>query len=315
MDPKAGGYYGFSPYNGMGNSPMNFADPAGDEPITIAAILIGMAIGAGTHTASHLIQNNFTFQNWNWGAFVGSTVAGGVGAVLGPVLEAARIGGFAGGAMLGGAMGLSSSLVSNIINPGFSINSIASSTISGVFIGGLVGGLSTGKGYSFWDGRSNFPVQRYQLADGINPITEDSANKVSGSPTMSLEEAISRGEVGPMGNGSFIGRLGTANPDVRNINAGFEGKLRVKGNAFPVEGTEFYLNINGKDIISTKTSLKVDMKISTSSKNISWGIRGSPIIQPTTQGSIGFQVTVRSNSYLYITGKHRGWNGFLLWDN
>ena len=144
---------GLSPYNSMLNSPMVNADPMGDEPITLAAIAIGMAIGAGTHTASHLIQNNGTFQNWNWGAFAGSIVAGGIGAGVSGALANAGIGGFAGGFGTGAASGLAQSTVSGLINKNLDGGVIAQSTLMGGLIGGTISGIGAAiDGRNFGDG-------------------------------------------------------------------------------------------------------------------------------------------------------------------
>lgn len=58
---------------------------------------------------------------------------------------------------------------------------------------------------------------------------------------------------------------------------------------------------------------RIDQLIPSSGKNISWGYRGNAIEQVTTQHGLSIGITVRPNSYVYITGNHRGWNGFLFW--
>ncbi|MGB3548962.1 MAG: hypothetical protein WBA17_18455 [Saprospiraceae bacterium] len=167
VDPKAEKFMGLSPYNSMLNSPMVNADPLGDEPITLVAIAIGMAIGAGTHTASHLIQNNGTFQNWNWGAFAGSIVAGGVGAGVSGALTNAGIGGFAGGFGAGAASGFTQSTVSGLINGNLNGGTVAQSTLLGRLIGGTVSGVGAAiGGRNFWDGSTRTTLQVL----GSNPV-------------------------------------------------------------------------------------------------------------------------------------------------
>ena len=148
VDPKAEVLGGMSPYQAMNNNPVSMSDPDGDLAF-LAVVGIGATIGAGTHTMSHLIQNNGTFQNWNWGAFVGSIVAGGVGAGVSGALANVGIGGFAGGFGTGAASGLTQSTVSGLINGNLDGGVIAQST----FMGGLIGGTISGIGAAI-DGRN-----------------------------------------------------------------------------------------------------------------------------------------------------------------
>lgn len=171
----------------------------------------------------------------------------------------------------------------------------------------MLGGIDEAvRGYRFLDGRSRVITERYQLATGNNPTTKDSPNQISGQRPMSKGDAIERGEVGLV-NGRQVDALGV------DINRGFEGDLRLRGNAYVPEGQEFYVNVNGKDVINMTKSGRINMPISSRGRHISWGLRGEPILQTTTQHGLSIGVTVRPNSYLYITGNHRGWDGFLFW--
>ncbi|MFM2394759.1 MAG: hypothetical protein RLZZ546_2741 [Bacteroidota bacterium] len=295
-----------SPYCAMGNNPVLNADPEGDLHFLVAGL-----IGGAIHTIMHLIKEG-SFDNWNWGAFAGSVAAGMVGNFVGPALESARIGGFYGGAILGGSTGFTQTLVSGVWNKNLNGLSLLQSTLIGAGIGGLSAGIQSEiDGYRFLDGRSKIMVERYQLASGITPSTEESINQISGQSPMSKGEAIEKGEVGLI-NKNVVDKVGTANSNVRNINQGFEGDLRLRGNAYVPEGREFYVNVDGKDIFRTKGG-RIDKLIPSNGKNISWGYRGTAIQQRTIIDGVSIGVTVRANSYLYITGNHRGWNGFLFW--
>lgn len=81
------------------NNPLRFTDPDGE--FLFVPVMIGMAIGAATYTSIHLVTHDFSFKGWDWGAFAGAVVAGGVGGAIAPALAAAGIGGFYGGAITG----------------------------------------------------------------------------------------------------------------------------------------------------------------------------------------------------------------------
>ena len=65
-------YNGPSGYVGMLNNPVSVIDPNGEEPITLGAIALAAAIGAGTsavaYTASIALSDG-GFNNWDWGQF------------------------------------------------------------------------------------------------------------------------------------------------------------------------------------------------------------------------------------------------------
>ena len=114
VDPKAEKYTGMSPFNSMGNSPMTFADPNGDEPITIA---LGIAAAMGAFNGYQIGKargvDGVGLVGYAIGgaaigfasAGVGSAITTGVGgAVAGQFggLVGSAIGGAAGGAIAGG---------------------------------------------------------------------------------------------------------------------------------------------------------------------------------------------------------------------
>ncbi len=246
-------------------------------------------------------------------AFGIGALAGGVGGGVGGALQAAQIGGFQGGAILGASTGFAQSVTSGLINNDISLNRVLKSTFIGAGIGGLIGSIDAViHGQRFLDGRSKILTERYLLSNGHTPLTESSPNQISGKRPMSKAEAIERGEVGLI-EGKVVDRMGTTNPNLRNMNRGFEGNLQLNGYAYVPEGREFYVNVDGKDILTTTKGLKIDMAIPSRGRNISWGYRGEAIQQTTVQNGLSIGVTVRPNSYIYVTRNHRGWDGFLFW--
>lgn len=300
MDPKAESFYSMSPYCSMGGNPVSFSDPNGDEPITLTAILIGAAIGAGTHTAVHLATNNFTFQNWNWGSFIGSTIAGGVGGIVGPALEAAQIGGFYGGAILGSTSGFTQSVVSGTINGNLDAANVLKSTFSGALIGGMIGGIDAAiRGYRFVDGRSTVLQKRYQAAHGTAKTDNPHYDKFT-------EYDIN--EVNDLSNGA---------PRTRtvDINKGFEGDLTVSGRVFRQQSdANFFFDVDGKTVFEAPSG-PFKFKIPSSSKRITWGFRGgnTQAAQWSQIGKNMVGVTVTANPFIKIQGLWRGWDGFLIW--
>ncbi len=134
----------------MGN-PMKYTDPSGDSPI--APILIGMAISGAFNVGLQYADNGGDLNNFNWGSFAVSMIAGGVGGGMSAGLTAAGIGGFYNGAITGASTGLINSVGMGIVNNNLSFKSVASQTILGAGIGGLVSGIGAGlDGRNFWDG-------------------------------------------------------------------------------------------------------------------------------------------------------------------
>ncbi|MBN1339553.1 MAG: hypothetical protein JXA03_09525 [Bacteroidales bacterium] len=97
----------FNRYSYCLNNPLVYTDPDGELFLpTLLWMATGMVSGAASYTIQHLIAHNLTLENWNWGNFTGSVVAGGIAGVLGPALSSYGIGVFNGGAILGSAAGV-----------------------------------------------------------------------------------------------------------------------------------------------------------------------------------------------------------------
>ncbi len=173
VDPKAEAVKSMSPYCSMNNNPISFSDPEGDFPLL--AVAIGMGIGALTNTATQAISNG-GFNNWNWGAFAGSVVAGGVGGGVSSAMTSAGIGGFYGGAVTGGASGFSQNLTAGLINGNLTAGGLAKSIFFGAGIGGTIQGLGAAiDGRRFSDGARLIETQT--LADqSISLVKQDGAN-------------------------------------------------------------------------------------------------------------------------------------------
>jgi hypothetical protein len=64
----------------------------------------------------------------------------------------------------------------------------------------------------------------------------------------------------------------------------------------------------------SKATFKINIKIPSSTKNITYGLYGTSISKSTSViGNTILGVSVRPDSYLRIFGNHRLWAGFLFW--
>jgi RHS repeat-associated protein len=286
------------------NNPLRFTDPDGEW----IHILIGAAIGAVVHTAAHLVTHKFTFRDWDWGAFAGSIVGGAVGGGVGSAFASAGVGGFWAGAATGAASGFSANLTTGLIH-GDNFGKIIGNSFKGALIGGAIGGVIGGidasiKGQRFWDGTGKVATERYLVGSGNTPeenyyYTNDRLSEL--------------GEVSSDATREW-------RPD---INLGFEGDLQVRGMAYPQAGETFMIKSDGKILFSTTDrGVRINLKIPSSNKNITWGIYGDRVksqisnnLTNSTSGTLNEIVVTASkfNSYIRIWGSHRSWNGFLFW--
>lgn len=279
----------------MFNNPVSNVDPDGDFP------WLAIGIAAALHTGTHLATNKFTFNNWNWGTFAGSIAAGAIGGFVGPALEKAQIGGFYGGAILGGSSAFAHNITSGIINNNLSFKGLATSTLIGAGAGGLISGIEAeSRGYRFLDGRGKIVTERHLLGTGNTPKENYHYTKKKISE---LNEVAGDG-------------IKEWSPD---INKGFEGDLDIKGIGYPEKGETFFVESDGKLLYETSDRGKpFSLKVSSNNKDIRWGIKGNKTLVGQSNTRLldkGFPTITanRYNSYLRITGKHRGWDSFLFW--
>lgn len=295
----------YNRYSYAFNNPLRYTDPSGES--VIGAILIGMAIAAAVHTAAHLITHEFTFRDWDWGAFAGSVVAGAVGGAVAPALAAAGIGGFVGGAITGAATGFSANLTTGIIHGdrfGKIVGSSFKGAIIGAAIGGVIGGIDASiKGQRFWDGKGKIVTERHLLGGGNTPEENNyyTINRIS-----KLNEVSSDG-------------FTEWHPD---IPIGFEGDLTVTGIAYPEAGQTFTISSDGEVLFTTMDrNARFKITVPSSNNKITWGVYGDKVqsqitnVLPAAGTELNEVVVTASkfNSYLRITGNHRGWAGFLFW--
>ena len=74
-------YNGPSGYVGMLNNPISTIDPNGEEPISLTAIAIAVAISGVGYTASIALSDG-GFNNWDWGQFGKSVFVGAVSGAI-----------------------------------------------------------------------------------------------------------------------------------------------------------------------------------------------------------------------------------------
>lgn len=82
--PDAANSQDYNKYTYARNNPLKYTDPSGNEPITIAAIIIGAVVGGGINVAMHW-DDIYKGGRINWGKF---GTAFGIGAVAGIVTVA-----------------------------------------------------------------------------------------------------------------------------------------------------------------------------------------------------------------------------------
>ncbi len=136
VDPKADLMMGWSPYNSMENSPMNFADPNGAEPITLGVLVVGALIGAGVSGATTIATNAITGNDLFQG-FGRSLAFGAVGGFIGAGI---------GGAFAGTAFGQSTSfgVLNNFASTAATSATFGQDITLGTLVGSVAGGFVRG---------------------------------------------------------------------------------------------------------------------------------------------------------------------------
>ncbi len=165
IDPQASRYHGLSPYAAMGDNPITFIDPNGEELITtlIAGAVIGAWLGGAT-TAIMGGSMNDILQNMLIGGIAGLASAGVASAMTSGANAVITGSGFWNGAAVGGASGFAGGFASGSLSAAFnggSFGDILSGGFEGGFkggamgaaIGGVMGGIDAASNDSdFWSG-------------------------------------------------------------------------------------------------------------------------------------------------------------------
>ena len=160
-------YNGPSGYVGMLNNPISTMDPNGEDPISLTAIAIAVAISGVGYTASIALSDG-GFNNWDWGQF-GQSLA--IGAVSG--VAAYGIGeAFKTATQLTTGQRLLKSMVHAHVQGSISEvtgGDYLSSAASG-FVGGVVSGSigNATKGWTSEFGRSSVEIGSSMLLGGIS---------------------------------------------------------------------------------------------------------------------------------------------------
>ncbi|WP_350292609.1 DUF6443 domain-containing protein [uncultured Croceitalea sp.] len=166
IDPQAGRYMSISPFAAMGNNPVTFVDPNGEELVTtlIAGAVIGAWLGGAT-TAIMGGDINDIGRNMLIGGLAGLASAGTAAALTGGTNAVISGTGFWNGAAVGGSAGFAGGFTSGSLHAAFSggsfgdvlsggLNSGVVGGLSGAGVGGVLGGLNaTSNGREFWSGK------------------------------------------------------------------------------------------------------------------------------------------------------------------
>ena len=296
VDPKAEWDYASSPYASMRGNPISQADADGD--FAFVPILIGMAVGAALHTGGHLIQNKGTFNNWNWGAFAASTVAGGVSGGVGNALKVAQIGGVAGGAILGASSSAAYGLVRAPLDKTYTWGDAAKGFAIGTLTGAAIGGVDAAiKGQNIWDGSSKVSQQRFQTAEGDLVMKDGDYYGFENESRLNTT--------------SPIGSEGAPTTRTIEINKGFKRGLTADLDITPGGGT-YSISVDGHEMLSTTGRLRTTLQIPKGARSITFGFTDVGTRAGTQVGNVVTKFYSTPTSWTQLHGQWRGFGGFLF---